>query len=121
VSVLALVVQFVLLPSAIALFKRYKRSRSNSYQTISSASSDSSQTLAEDELETKKALQKAADDYFSKEGWLGKNGGWMILTWSVLRLAGLVALAVLTGLAAVKAHGTKETLVEFCLLGVFVS
>lgn len=45
----------------------------------------------------------------------------MILTWSVLRLVGLVTLAVLTGLAAVKAHGTKETLVEFCLLGVFVS
>ena len=45
----------------------------------------------------------------------------MILSWSVARLVGLVALVVLNALAALKAEGTKETLVEFGLVGLYVS
>jgi len=123
-SAFLLLVQFLFVPASKALYKRVKRSRTSSYQSLSSASSDSSQTLAqaeEDELETKKALKEAADSYFRGKGWVGKNGGWMILTWSLARLGGLLALVALNVLAALKAEGTKETLVEFGLMSLHVS
>ncbi|KAL7413558.1 P-loop containing nucleoside triphosphate hydrolase protein [Mrakia frigida] len=122
VSILLLLVQFVALPASIGLYKRIKKSRSSSsYQSLSSSSSDSSDTLTqeEEELETKKALKEAADAFLRGKGWVGKNGGWMILTWSLLRLGGLVTLVVLNAMAALKAEGTKETLVEFGLFGLF--
>lgn len=66
-------------------------------------------------------MKEAADAYLRGKGWVGKNGGWMILTWSLLRLGGLITLVVMNAMAALKAEGTKETLVEFGLFGLFVS
>ena len=113
----------MILPATIALYKKIIASRrTGQYQSLSSSSSDSSETLqAEDELESKRAQREVVTRYLARQGWTGRNGGWMILTWSILRLAGLIALTVLGTLAALGAEGRKESLIEWTLVGVYVS
>lgn len=71
--------------------------------------------LEEGQEEAEWRDQRAKDQSF-----LERAGGWQILTWGTLRLAGLVVFEVMTVLAALKAQRRKEKLVEWTLAAVWV-
>lgn len=106
-SLVVFIVQFLVLPPALRYFKHGR----NSYQPVSSSSSETSATLiGEDEPSPVGTEVKGL-------GYVKRSGGWGVVLWSISKLVSLIALQVLTILAAVRVKGRKEQVEAWCLVG----
>lgn len=107
-SLAGFVVQFLITPHIAA----WLRQRRHAYKPVSSRSSDTSVTLVGDETES-----SLVGTEIKGLGYIQRSGGSAVVAWAVLKCLALIALEVLTVIAAVGIKGRRETVESWCLVG----